>query len=48
LSVCEHLKISRSQNDVFCIRSSDWWEPMLSMRLVGMFRKLVLDRTGSY
>jgi hypothetical protein len=42
------VEISRPQNGVFCIRSSGWWEPMLSMGLVGVFRELVLGRAGPY
>jgi hypothetical protein len=41
-------QISRHTHFVFCIWISDWWESMLSMRLIEMFRKLVLDRTDPY
>ncbi len=41
-------QISRHIHLVFCIWISDWWESLLSMRLVEMFRELVLDRAGPY
>jgi hypothetical protein len=44
----EIFQISRHIHFVFCIWISNWWESMLNMRLVKMFRKLMLNRADFY